>query len=814
MKKSKETQKGIKRPFKLKKCEEIVREKTNDIVCRFNLFVLNIYNFIKTYYTKNKSDEILTNNKIFDIFLILKKDVEYGNKDSDFYKFYIETFREIYFNPLDKNKPIDGSYLDQVMKNNIGHIISSIENNIIYNHEKYINRFIKSFMSILCKSVTEYNNLIKKCSMYEFYDKINNKIINRLKKQKVFDIKLLQSLLSEINKQQKLKIKYQKKSKDNIFNDKLQEIRNFEIEFNKIKNNIKKILMNGKNIDKRDIPREYHEILNLQTKINPIKTDNYYEEIKENPYKFIQSLIYMNNYFEKNRIKTFNVFPTKSNVIPKHVTLDTASINVIFCNNSYKKLEEKKKEIYKKVFNFPDSYFKMNNKFEFTGTIQTDGVSITLLYLPMENYEKKIEINKIKHKAKNESFEQKKIIRDMKMMIEQNENKIKELSKNEKENRKEISKLSKEINEINKKIEKIKEEQHNNKKEKEDKNKKKQKEKKEKIKEQKIKVKEQIKKLKEENNTDELKIIGRKNKEFYYITDLTKKELEELKISKKLYIDQGKTELIYVLNEENGKFMSYSGKERGRMIKTKMHTNKINKVLKEKKIEKEYEELKNLNKKTTNENIIETTKKINEINTKVFEGCKEPKLRKEKIEMYIDKQKCERGIILKLIKQLEIKSIEELKEYTIIIGDWKGNNNLKNNKSTLGIGMKRMLKKYVKRMYLIDEYNTSKISNENYELFGEKGKEENYKCKEYEIELKSTEKKSGEEKMINKRMHAILTFKTEKKNIKCKYLSKEEKVNRYIQRDKNAVINFRTIVKNLLEGKEELKAFKRNNERK
>ena len=44
-------------------------------------------------------------------------------------------------------------------------------------------------------------------------------------------------------------------------------------------------------------------------------------------------------------------------------------------------------------------------------------------------------------------------------------------------------------------------------------------------------------------------------------------------------------------------------------------------------------------------------------------------------------------------------------------------------------------------MYLIDEYNTSKISNENYKMFGENNKEEYYICKEHEIELISKSKK-------------------------------------------------------------------------
>ena len=387
MKKSKEPQKAIKRPFKLTKCDEITRIRTKDVVCRANLFIINIFNLIKTYYTLNNTNERLTNEKVYDIFLILKQDDQYKNKDNKLYKFYTESFKQIYFNPLNNNKPLDGSYLDQVMKNNISLIISSIENNIIYNHEKYINRFIKNYMNKLCKSVVEYNKLIKKCSMYESYEGIADEIINELKTQEVFEAESLQRLLCEINKQKK--IKRIQRSKNNIFYEKIQEIRNYEIEFNKNKNNIKKILMNEKDLDKNTVPIQFREIFNLQRKINPIETNDYYEEIKENPYKFIQSLIYMNNYFETNSIKTFNVFPTRSNVVPKHITLDTASISVIFCNNCYSKIEENKKEIYKKVFKFPNSYFKMNNKYEFTGTIQTDGVSISLLYLPTENYAKK-----------------------------------------------------------------------------------------------------------------------------------------------------------------------------------------------------------------------------------------------------------------------------------------------------------------------------------------------------------------------------------------------------------------------------------------
>ena len=185
--------------------------------------------------------------------------------------------------------------------------------------------------------------------------------------------------------------------------------------------------------------------------------------------------------------------------------------------------------------------------------------------------------------------------------------------------------------------------------------------------------------------------------------------------------------------------------------------------------------------------------------------------------MYIDKQKAEYQMINKLVKQLGINNLIELREYSIIIGDWKGNNSLKNNKSTLGITMKRTLRKYVKNLYLLDEYNTSKISNENYKLYGNKEKEEQYLTSNPSFELTSICKKNKEIKVINKSIHGILTFKTEKKHISCGYLlhknNDKELIQRYIQRDKNAVLNFRIIVLSYLNTGKIPTAFQRNNGR-
>jgi len=182
--------------------------------------------------------------------------------------------------------------------------------------------------------------------------------------------------------------------------------------------------------------------------------------------------------------------------------------------------------------------------------------------------------------------------------------------------------------------------------------------------------------------------------------------------------------------------------------------------------------------------------------------------------MYIDKQQAENVMISKLIKQLNIKDNKELKEYTIIIGDWQGNNKLKNTKTTLGKGMKRILKNYVKNLYMIDEYNTSKVGN----LIYTEIKEEDRKTTNHYLEYYSISRK-GETKIVSKKVHEILTFKMEKKSISCnkwKYDDSNEKniennkimIRRFIQRDKNAVLNFKTIFLHYVtHNRERLNAF-------
>ena len=204
--------------------------------------------------------------------------------------------------------------------------------------------------------------------------------------------------------------------------------------------------------------------------------------------------------------------------------------------------------------------------------------------------------------------------------------------------------------------------------------------------------------MKENNEEDELKKINRRNKEFYYLEDLVDVELKEVETSKKIYIDQGKCRLIYALNDDNGKFMAYSGKERGFHLKTNQHIFNTKKLMEQSQINDINEKLKDLNRKTSlKEEIKENQKKWNDENEKVYHKYLNNKFLKNDLQKYINKQKTEACIIKKIMTQLDISDVKSLNEYILIIGDWKGSNNLINSKSTLGIGMKRLLRKYFKK---------------------------------------------------------------------------------------------------------------------
>jgi transposase len=107
-------------------------------------------------------------------------------------------------------------------------------------------------------------------------------------------------------------------------------------------------------------------------------------DIKCSPQDYIPSMIFMSNYCEKNEYQFLNVFPLKRSNIPGHVRLDTGSLLRLFVKENKKMysgtgwVEFYKDILWSEFFKTDKKYFNSKN-YKFSGSIQTDGFSITIL---------------------------------------------------------------------------------------------------------------------------------------------------------------------------------------------------------------------------------------------------------------------------------------------------------------------------------------------------------------------------------------------------------------------------------------------------
>ena len=142
------------------------RDKFSSLIENANLFRYNIFNYVDLLFNDNPDFE-LKKDDLMIIFDILKYGNNFEDKNNIFFKFYDTVYRNFYFNP--NGGLINSTYMDQIMKNNINVIFSAIINNIKYNFDKYLARFIKTKFEIIFREELIYNSLIKKCSTYEMY---------------------------------------------------------------------------------------------------------------------------------------------------------------------------------------------------------------------------------------------------------------------------------------------------------------------------------------------------------------------------------------------------------------------------------------------------------------------------------------------------------------------------------------------------------------------------------------------------------------------------------------------------------------------
>jgi len=289
----------------------------------------------------------------------------------------------------------------------------------------------------------------------------------------------------------------------------------------------------------------------------------------------------------------------------------------------------------------------------------------------------------------------------------------------------------------------------------------------------------------------EINIIN-SQKEFPYLEDLTKDQVEQLKKSKLVYVDPGKIRLYTMIDDIQDKkcknVLKYSHGQY--MSARKICLDKINKLREQYKVMDREKELSNFNSKSTDYATFSLyVEEKNKQNQTLLKDYKDLKFRKYKWYSYMEKQK-EQSNLVSLIKK---KYGSDCK---LIMGDWCPSFQMRGRIATPMIGLKRELRKYFEIINL-DEYNTSKL----YHLTE---KETENMVLEVKVAKRDKDRKIQKDENNNiiteiksRKIHSLLTCKTSTSRMDI------------INRDVNSVKNMRKIVNSWLITGTRLEAYSR-----
>jgi hypothetical protein len=130
-----------------------------------------------------------------------------------------------------------------------------------------------------------------------------------------------------------------------------------------------------------------------------IKKSVHYD-IKVRPFHYLKGMLYMNSILEENDRKLFQPIPLRTDIIPKYITLDTACLVSLFCQEKskdgkktkkgelLKNIKENQRDIWSSFIDLNNKIFR-NNHYQFSYQLQTDGVGCSLLFIRKDLAENK-----------------------------------------------------------------------------------------------------------------------------------------------------------------------------------------------------------------------------------------------------------------------------------------------------------------------------------------------------------------------------------------------------------------------------------------
>jgi len=340
--------KAVKVPIKhILKQPEIHLPKINNAVMKCHKIVVHTLMFMKLYlldyYEKHKTLPIIDTKFINTIMKVVcgEKTEKRGKPASEITKQekekFIAFFEEHYL-PLTQNEELNYTNLNTVLDYLKLTVLTVYETNIKSHFVEYVERYV--------------NVMWKK-----------------------------QFLTQKI----KSKTTLTKKEKET-------KLRKLNIELRKIKNDI----LNVETTEYKSHSSYHYWINEQKKKIMPVKPkfekQSIYYDIQCHPQDYFPCMIFMMKQIEKQQIKIKNVFPMRNDIIPKHIRLDTTTIVMLlftkkqggkgeYTTKGNLKINENK--IWDFFFNTERQCFHKPN-YKFHHMIETDGVSVTILFIRNE----------------------------------------------------------------------------------------------------------------------------------------------------------------------------------------------------------------------------------------------------------------------------------------------------------------------------------------------------------------------------------------------------------------------------------------------
>lgn len=326
-------------------------EKINKNVLIINKIVIQIYQFLNLYLIDkyDKNEELPNINDIFIkaiIKTITKRRDTRGKPPSETTKKLLgdlnNFYKKEYIKCIIEEDIQEDTKLNFIMAYEAIDILTAIENNIKEHFFDYVNKFVNISLS-------------------------------------------LKSKIKEINVDKKLSKDEKKEMRNTIYK-----------EFRQIKKDL------VKTNDEYESDKKYHKWINMHKK-NIVRKDKFIKDsinydLCSNTQDYLKSLFYMNKELEKineknieennKEIKLFQIIPQRTNIKPKHITIDTAGlINLTINENSIKYLsniEKYREKLWNDNFNTDNKEFKRKN-YQFNCMIKTDGVGCSVLLIKLKD---------------------------------------------------------------------------------------------------------------------------------------------------------------------------------------------------------------------------------------------------------------------------------------------------------------------------------------------------------------------------------------------------------------------------------------------